>query len=64
MAERFLEKLRNETIEAGGETLQITCSGGVTELKAYEERTEDLIDRADTALYRAKQKGRDRVETE
>jgi diguanylate cyclase (GGDEF)-like protein/PAS domain S-box-containing protein len=64
MAERFLEKLRNQTIDAGGEELQITCSAGVTEMMSHEERAEELIDRADTALYRAKKRGRDRVETE
>ncbi|GEM_PF-5337057 len=63
LAERFLAKLRELTFEAEGQEMTITCSAGVTELRSPGEAAEDLIERADTALYEAKQKGRDRVET-
>lgn len=43
-----------------GTTLFITFSAGVAEFKA-EETLEQLIHRADTALYAAKQNGRNQV---
>ena len=42
-------------------TLDITCSIGVASLKLDGESSEGLIKRADAALYRAKETGRNRV---
>ncbi len=38
----------------------VTLSGGLAELRSQEQR-EDLVQRADVALYRAKAEGRDRI---
>jgi len=60
IAERLRDRVANHTWP---EQLQITCSFGVAEW----HRGEDLdagIKRADEAMYRAKQLGRDRVEIE
>lgn len=46
-----------------GNNLRVTASFGVT-LHICEESTETLIERADTALYRAKSSGRNRVESQ
>ena len=46
-----------------GNDLKVTASFGVT-LHICEESTESLIERADTALYRAKNGGRNRVESQ
>lgn len=43
--------------------LTITASAGVADMTASDESIDTLIGRADAALYRAKDNGRDRVET-
>ena len=52
-AELALERLRTATPT-------VTCSAGVAEYRAG-ETAEELVDRADDALYRAKRDGRDRL---
>lgn len=47
-----------------GETIQVTTSIGVATLSAGDETPADLINRADRALYLAKNGGRNRVESE
>ena len=64
-AERVMERLvsavRNQTFALrSGQTLPITISAGVAQLLPREE-PEQLIDRADAALYEAKRGGRDRL---
>jgi two-component system cell cycle response regulator len=41
--------------------LSITVSVGISSLGGTEESVEDLLKRADQALYRAKREGRNRV---
>lgn len=58
---RILEGVRGISIDVGGETIEITSSAGVATLEDAEESPSELIRRADAALYRAKDEGRDRV---
>lgn len=66
-AVEFAERLR-ERIEAGeaevgdGRTLRITVSIGVTQLSGDDVSADSALARADDALYRAKDGGRNRVE--
>ena len=50
-----------KTVLADGRTIQVTISIGVTALRAS-DTPDTVLDRADEALYRAKQAGRNRVE--
>ncbi len=59
VAERIRTSLEFHTFEKVG---KVTASFGVTEVKV-EDTIESLIRRADEALYRAKRKGRNRVES-
>jgi len=49
------------TTMPAGESVRVTLSLGITELTSREASLENLIHRADQALYRAKQAGRNRV---
>ena len=64
-AEKVAEKLRvsvmEAAVQAGETTVPVTLSIGVSEY-AGNETDDQLVDRADQALYRAKQGGRNRVE--
>lgn len=61
-AERLREALHAEPLVHLGSHIPLTASIGVTELRDSDDRAETVIARADTALYRAKALGRDRVE--
>ncbi len=50
-------------LEREGSTLEITVSAGVATLKDENDTVADLLHRADQALYRAKQLGRNRTES-
>lgn len=57
------ERLRNEIEKYEFKTVgHITSSFGVTEFNAEKDTVETLLDRADKALYLAKEYGRNRVE--
>lgn len=60
LTERLLSEIRSLEFESDGESFGITSSAGVS---AYREgeALEDLIKKADKALYTAKANGRDRV---
>jgi diguanylate cyclase (GGDEF)-like protein len=60
-AERVRRSLEKTEIVAGGYTFYITVSIGVADYLFGEDNLEKLVNRADTALYRAKQSGRNRV---
>jgi len=61
-AERCLTAIRETDTNWGDESLQITISVGVAAFNASAHaRPEQLVARADAALYEAKQSGRDRV---
>jgi diguanylate cyclase (GGDEF)-like protein len=60
-AQRFHMLMRGTPIRHGGETLLVTASAGVAEWAGLHEAGEWTLERADKALYAAKQAGRDRV---
>jgi diguanylate cyclase (GGDEF)-like protein len=63
-AERFREALASEPITAAGQSIQVTCSIGVSaSTGASASSTDALIRDADLACYRAKDRGRNRVDT-
>ncbi len=60
------EKLRvtvegKEFRNTDGETFRVTVSIGIAELEESEESIEDLLNKADMALYKAKQTGKNRT---
>lgn len=61
LAERLLDLLRSLAVVHRGHTIQPSASFGITTLTARDQRLEDLLHRADRALYHAKEKGRSRV---
>lgn len=66
-AQQLAEKIRGQAegrqYRFGGQSLKVTVSLGLTELHD-EDGLDELISRADQALYRAKQGGRNRVCTD
>ncbi len=61
-AERLRQGLANLIIQAEKETLGFTVSIGVAVMTDEDKELDDLIARADKALYKAKDNGRNRVE--
>ncbi|TNC82728.1 MAG: GGDEF domain-containing protein [Oleiphilus sp.] len=62
-AERFRQHIENLSFSSDGESFQVTLSIGLAEHK-LEESVDDTIQRADEALYRAKNSGRNRTVSE
>jgi diguanylate cyclase (GGDEF)-like protein len=60
LTERCLATIRDLRIDAGGSVIRVTISAGVAQL-TQRETAAAWVGRADTALYGAKQAGRDRV---
>ena len=65
-AEQLAERLRllienNTILPAGGQRIAVTISLGIAETTAATQDLEELLKQADIALYRAKNKGRNRV---
>lgn len=60
-AERLRSIVASSAIPHAGTLLQFTVSIGITELTASDAHPDDALGRADAALYRAKEEGRDRV---
>jgi eukaryotic-like serine/threonine-protein kinase len=61
LAERLRSAVEEEVIPAGDSTVKITVSVGVAVLTPQDNTLEDLLVRADAALYEAKQAGRNLV---
>ncbi|MCZ8251968.1 MAG: sensor domain-containing diguanylate cyclase [Hylemonella sp.] len=62
MAERLRMAVTEAPTPVAGQMLNLRFSAGVTQLKAKDQSIEDCLRRADEAMYKAKQAGRDRVE--
>jgi diguanylate cyclase (GGDEF)-like protein len=62
IAEELHASLSDVTLETADWTINVSCSLGVAELHEGDS-IDDLMKRADLALYRAKQEGHDRVAT-
>ncbi|MDR0361601.1 MAG: GGDEF domain-containing protein [Planctomycetota bacterium] len=60
VAERIRIEVENRSVVYGESRLSVTCSLGVAEYRPGDTAS-SLIDRADTALYHAKNSGRNRV---
>ena len=62
MAERCRSRIESAELRVGGAHISVTASVGIADLpRAGVTRIEGLVDRADRALYEAKQNGRNRV---
>ena len=61
VAERIRRSVEELKVEWEGVKIPITISAGVAALKEEEKTLDSILRRADQALYRAKQKGRNRV---
>jgi diguanylate cyclase (GGDEF)-like protein len=59
-ASRLCKHIRESVIQIPKHVLQITVSIGIAEFRNASDSWEDLINRADTAMYEAKSTGRDR----
>ena len=60
IAERARHNVAHATFPTGEDNRQLTLSAGVAQKRAA-ETTQQMLDRADNALYEAKQQGRNRV---
>ncbi len=61
-AERLRKAIAQDyRMEIAGRSLGLTCSFGVAQFEEDSDTMENLIDKADKALYRSKQDGRNRV---
>lgn len=63
LAERLRGAIADADINLDGTLIRVTASQGLAQLRAGED-FDELYSRADTALYRAKLNGRNRVETD
>ena len=61
VAERIRKTIENNAIEYQGKNINVTVSIGIAVMNEYDTRYEDIISRADIALYKAKNSGRNQV---
>ena len=60
-AERLRKCVSDEPFVVSGQTLKVTISIGIARCESPADKTDDIVARADAALYDAKRAGRDRV---
>ena len=61
-AERLRGLIENAVLSSAKGEISVTCSFGITTYRAGNLSLDNLISKADEALYRAKQNGRNRIE--
>lgn len=61
VAERICDQVRQLSLDAIAPGLRVSISAGVSEWRPQDSDAQAVVQRADTALYEAKQRGRDRV---
>jgi diguanylate cyclase (GGDEF)-like protein len=61
LAERIISAISKEIVGKGAVRVMVTASAGVAVISPNDTDIEDLIRRADLALYQAKEEGRNRV---
>ncbi len=61
IANRLCLQIARTTIESDNKAFSFTVSCGVTQLRNDDTSPDSIIKRADVALYRAKQSGRNQV---
>ncbi|PPJ40504.1 diguanylate cyclase, partial [Pseudoxanthomonas sp. KAs_5_3] len=61
-AERVRQRLHSDPMPFGDTCLPVTVSIGVAAMLSEDHCADNALSRADAALYRAKQRGRNRVE--
>jgi diguanylate cyclase (GGDEF)-like protein len=61
VAERIRMTFEQSPLKRGGDDCVVTASFGLAQLSAKEPTLDFLLSRADTALYRAKEDGRNRL---
>lgn len=61
LAERIRQAVHDIAILADGQSFDFTVSMGVAAYRGKDDSLEDMMRRADDALYRAKETGRDRI---
>ena len=62
IAESVRTSINASSIEAQGRQWQVTASIGVSHFRQGDKTIDDVLNRADTASYRAKQRGRNKVD--
>ncbi len=60
--ERIRRAIESDPVHVDGQTIPVTLSVGIAMQGATNKDSSELLQRADEALYRAKEKGRNRVE--
>ncbi|MEW5950522.1 MAG: GGDEF domain-containing protein [Elusimicrobia bacterium] len=60
-AEYIRKLIESEVFEAGAEKIKITVSAGIAHYPKDAQKIEELINKADSALYKAKESGRNRI---
>lgn len=61
MAERIRRHVENASFKYSSDTIRVTVSAGVGEVLRPKDTSEQLFERVDAALYKAKQTGRNKV---
>lgn len=63
LVDRLRQCLEQAPVETEGELIHVTATFGLTEVRGEDANIEDVVKRADRALYHGKQSGRNRVVT-